>query len=102
FEVNNIVYISPVFGNTEATIATGSHQHPLPTISRAPVSPQAYMSGGTRTLASTTVALPAGKTCLVTACLSFQMRGGDPGPCNYRLNLNINGNVRSSGSGVNG
>lgn len=89
-------------GTTASTVAAGNHVHPLPSRFVEPISPGGYMSGGTRSLASRNVTLPAGKSCRVEARIDMQVRGGDPGPCYYRLHLNIDGHTRASGAGENG
>lgn len=94
-----IAIVEPLYGTSANTVAEGNHAHGLPTTTRAPITPQGYMSSGTRQLASTNVTLPAGKTCLVKAEIApMQIRGADPGPCYYQLSLAINGNTRSTPS----
>lgn len=87
---------------TAATAARSDHDHLTYEPHRATFGPQAYMSSGTRNLASTSVVLTNGVYHVVRAKVNVQMRGGDPGPCYYQLRLTINGNARTSPGGANG
>lgn len=89
------------FGGTGTSpeVARRDHRHTVPTIMRVPFGPAAYMSSGSRTLASTSVTLLSGVTYLVKTKINMQMRGADPGACYYRLNLTIDGNSRQSAGG---
>lgn len=89
-------------GTTVSTVARGNHTHQRPAIYRPPILPGGYMSGGTRSLASQNVTLPAGKMCTVTARVDMQVRGGDPGPAYYRLSITIDGHTRTSPAGDSG
>lgn len=95
---------SVAFGGTGdgGSAAKWDHTHNLPQTGRTPIVPQAYMSGGTRTLATTSIVIANGQSVKVDARVRLQVRGGDPGASYYTLNLGIDGNTRSTGSGVNG
>ena len=99
-------YMSVVFAGSGGvgtyTAAKSDHDHPLPLITREPISPGGYLSGGTRNLASTNVTLLDGYSYLIEAKVNMQVRGGDPGPCYYRFNITIDGNTRTSPAGENG
>lgn len=97
-------YLKLEFGGTgtSTSVARSNHTHTHLQIGRVPISPQAYMSGGTRTLATTSIVIGSGLAAVIEAKLRFQVRGGDPGASYYTLNLNIGGNTKSSGSGTNG
>lgn len=101
--VPTVTIIRPAYGAAANTIAEGNHTHALPTTTHTDIPAQGYMSSGTRSLASTSVVLPAGKSCKVEAEIKpLQIRGGDPGPCHYRLTLTIDGNQRSQPNNTNG
>ena len=100
--VPNLAIIRPDYGAGTNQIPRGTHSHQLPSRLVEPITPGGYMSGGTRSLATRNVTLPAGKSCQVEARIDMQVRGGDPGPCYYRLHLAIDGNTRTSGAGENG
>src|SRR5699024_6932509 len=57
---------------------------------------------GTRQLATTNITLPGNTWCAVEADVDAQVRGGDPGPCYYQLQLTVNGNTRTSPGGDQG
>ena len=99
------VYIAPSFAGSGAQnqVARSDHNHTTPTPVRAAIVPQGYQSTGTRALATTSVVLPAGVSCVVRARLSgFQIRGADPGQCYYQLRITIDGNSRTSPGGASG
>lgn len=103
---DNTVFLQGQFagsgGAATYTAAKSDHTHPVPLITREPISPGGYLSGGTRNLASTNVTLLDGYSYLIEAKVNMQVRGGDPGPCYYRFNITIAGNTRTSPAGESG
>lgn len=84
-----------------STAARSDHTHTIMENGRAEFGPQGYMASGTRQLVSTSLPL-ASKSYRIYVALRVQVRGGDPGPCYYRLAVTIDGNTRQSPSGTNG
>lgn len=82
--------------------ARWDHTHIAHNIQRTAFGPQAYMSSGTRTLASTSATLSAGVAYVVKATVKLQMRGADAGAAYYQLRVTINGDARTSPGGTAG
>lgn len=97
-----LVLVGPVFGNAADTIAEGDHTHTQPMPVRVTTAPSGYMSGGSRSLGSTSVTLASGITYIVEAEVYGQFRGADPGAAYYTLSLTIDGNTFTSPGGSDG
>lgn len=95
-------YIQPIYGTAANTVAEGNHTHMQPLPSRVTTAPSGYMSGGTRSLGSTSVTLASGIPYVVEAELYGQLRGADAGAAYYTLTLNIGGNTFTSPGGTDG
>lgn len=95
-------HLIPVFGTTSDTIARGNHTHIQPIPVRVTTAPSGYISGGSRSLGSTSVTLANGITYIVEAEVYGQLRGADPGAAYYTLSLTINGNTFTSPGGSDG
>lgn len=99
-----VAYLQPSFGGTGSAtnVARSDHSHTTPSMFRPEFGPTGYMSGGSRVLATTNVALANGVAYRVDAALKMQVRGGDPGPCYYTQTVEIDGNARTSPGGTAG
>ena len=87
---------------TASTASRADHWHRTDSIIRHTFGPTGYMSGGSRTLRTSSVPLVNGVQYLINTRLDVQVRGVDPGAAYYTMTISIDGLTWTSPGGSDG